>query len=104
MLTDTLLAALYQSLVDLSSKGIADMVMLRTAEQVVRKLVDDPPNPVEQILDIMKTCGCNIEHTDIGDRSSYCIHCPFAESVHPKLPSDQVLCPISFLVAGAARL
>jgi hypothetical protein len=103
ILADTLISAFYDRLAGVTSKRVADQFMVTTAAKVVQKLVGDSPDPVTQMREILSSYHCQIDTTQIGDSTQWTVSCPFAQSVHPKTPSETI-CPLALLVLGAVRL
>ena len=104
MLTHTLITTFHRRLMDITTRRFADEFMMNTAAQVVKDLIDDSTNPIDEIQNIIKKYGYQIKEAHEDDHSSWTIKCPFAEKVHPKLSLNYVICPISLLILGAVRL
>jgi len=104
MLTHTLITTFHRRLMDITTRRFADEFMMNTAAQVVKGLIDDSPNPIDEIQNIIKKYGYQIKEAHEDDHSSWTIKCPFAEKVHPKLSLNDAICPISLLILGAVRL
>ena len=103
VLTDALLTAFHDRLADVTSKRVADLLLLTTAASVARKLVGDSPDPVMKMREIISSYGCDIGERRDGDLTHWTFTCPFAESVHPKTQKD-TMCPIALLFLGSVRL
>jgi hypothetical protein len=88
----------------ITTRRFADEFMMNTAAQVVKNLIGESSDPIEEIQNIIGKYGYQIDETHENDHSSWTIKCPFAQKVHPKLSLDDAICPISLLILGAVRL
>ena len=104
MLTHTLITTFHRRLMDITTRRFADEFMMNTAAQVVRNLIGDSSNPIDEIQKIIEKYGYQINETHHDEHSSWTIKCPFAQKVHPKLSLNDAICPISLLILGAIRL
>jgi len=104
MLTHTLITIFHRRLMDVTTKRFADEFMMDTAAQVVKTLLGDSSNPIDEIRNIIEKYGYHIHEVHEDDHYSWSIKCPFAQRVHPKLSSTDAICPMSLLILGAVRL
>lgn len=104
MLTHTLITTFHRLLMDITTRRFADEFMMNTSAQVVKNLIGEGSNPIEEIRNIIGKYGYQINETHENDHSSWTIKCPFAQRVHPKLSLNDAICPISLLILGAVRL
>lgn len=103
VLMDTLITSLYERLAGATSKRVADQFMMTTATRVAEKLVGDSPDPVEAMRAILLANSCQVDKARTDDSTNWTVICPFAQSVHLKIPSDTI-CPLALLFLGAVQL
>lgn len=61
-------------------------------------------SPLEGIIRKLQGWGLGVEQKDRGRYTELEVKCPYAESIHPKMASENPICPLGELVLGAVRL
>jgi hypothetical protein len=61
-------------------------------------------DPLEGIVQKLSSWGMEVSLNPKGNTTEIDIKCPYAESVHPRMSSEEPFCPLGEYILGAVRL
>ncbi len=104
VLMHRMITTFHQRLMDVTSRRFADDFMMDSASDVVQNLVGSSQNPIDLVRDLLTTYGYQLTEESDGEFSTWKAKCPIAQFVHPSLPSNETICPVTLLLVAATRL
>jgi hypothetical protein len=82
----------------------ANVISGYSSDQLAKTLTRESPfRRADRITKMVKNWGMDISQTRKGNAIQFVVSCPYASYVHPRMTSDEPICPLGEYVLGEVR-